>query len=630
LDSGVTDNPKSKIQNPKFPDGIWWVELAPLTDARLIPEAVAKVLGLREQPGHPVERLLLEMLKTRRLLLLLDNCEHLVAECAAWVHQWLHASPHLHVLATSREPLQLLGEQRFPVAPLAAAAASELFVQRAQLVAPAFTRTSANGATIDHLCQQVDYLPLAIELLAARSDIFTPQVMLERLQARPLDLVSAELRDLPARQRTLRHTIQHSYELLTEREQALFRTLGVFVGGFDRAAVVQLGFEEELLYALFHKGVVQTTAQPAGERRFLLLETLRAYANEQLNNSQEDQVVRERHAHYFLAMAEHAYLQLGHTTETTCYDQLEREHGNLRAALGWALTANPPFALQMAGALREFWCIRGYYTEGRQWLTQVLQQDSALPSSARGRALLAAGKIANHIGDNEYAKAVLHEALHLYSQLGDQAGMANALYFLGTGTRGQDDRLAKAYLEQSLTIQRAIGDSHGISSSLCDLAMIAMVEGDGDGGRALLAEGLAVARAANNENRVAILYARSAWFELNQNRPHAALTHYRESMQLAIRLGRRDMIAFCLDGMGIISGLFSEEEEAKQRAVWLLSAADALHKSMNIPGAPMSDPRQRALASVRAALDEATVAQAWAEGQAMTLEEAVAHALTVQ
>ncbi|MCC6458812.1 MAG: hypothetical protein IT328_27960, partial [Caldilineaceae bacterium] len=544
---------------------------------------------------------------------------------------WLHHLPYLHIQATIRESLQMLGEQSFPVAPLAAAAASEHFVQRAQWVEPAFTRTMAKGAAIDQLCQQVDYLPLEIELLAARSDLFSPQAMVERLQAHPLDLLNAEMRDLPARQRTLRRTIQHSYDLLPKQEQALFRTLGVFAGGFDRAALAHLGFAEELLYALFNKGLVKTMTQPAGERRFMLLETLRAYANEQLSNLQEDQAVQEHHAHYFLAMAENAFRQLGQTTETACYDQLEREHDNLRAALRWALTTDPPTALQMAGALREFWCMRGYYTEGRQWLAQALQQNLASPSFARGRALLAAGKIAQLEDNYGQATALFEEALHLYSQLGDQSGMANSLYFLGSLGRSHGDMLrAKSLLEQSLALHRAIGDSHGSSSALCDLAMIAMKQGDVHGGRALLEEGLAIARAANNENRVAILHARGGYFELNQRAPHVALSHFRESIQIALRFGHREMIVFCLGGFAEISSLYNEAGEAKHRAVRLLSAADALRKTIADPLAPVNDPLyRRALSSVRIALDEATFAQAWAEGQAMTLDEAVAYALAM-
>jgi predicted ATPase/DNA-binding XRE family transcriptional regulator len=631
LATNATDHTQSKIENSPFLDGIWWVELASLSDAVLIPEAVAKVLGLREQPGQPLDRLLLETLKSRHLLLLLDNCEHLAAGCAAWVHQWLQHCPTLHVLATSRESLQLLGEQRFPVAPLAAAAASELFVQRAQLVDPAFTRTIANGAAIDQLCQQVDCLPLAIELLAARSDLFSPQAMVERLQAHPLDLPSAERRDLPARQRTLRRTIQHSYDLLSKREQALFRTLGVFAGGFDRAAVVSLGFAEELLYSLCNKGLVKTMTQPPGERRFMLLETLRAYANEQLDNLREDQVVREHHAHYYLAMAENAFRQLGQTTETACYDQLERELDNLRAALRWALAANPPIALQMAGALREFWAIRGYFTEGRQWATQALQQNPPSPTSTRGRALLAAGKSANLQDDLGYATMFLEDALRVYSQVGDQSGIANALYLLGNLARQQHDLLrAKSLLEQSLALQRALGDSHGSASALCDLGMIAMKQGDPHGGRALLEEGLAIARAANNENRVAILHARYGVFELNQNAPHAARSHFGESLQLALRYGHLVMITFCLWGLAEISGTYSEEGEAKQRAARLLSASDALSKRMSHPLAHVPSPGyQRSLDSVRLALDAETFAQAWAEGQAMTMEEAVAYALEI-
>jgi tetratricopeptide (TPR) repeat protein len=455
--------------------------------------------------------------------------------------------------------------------------------------------------------------------------------MVERLRAYPLDLLNAEMRDLPARQRTLRRTIQHSYDLLSKQEQALFRTLGVFAGGFDRAAVVALGFAEVLLYALFNKGLVKMMAQPAGERRFMLLETLRAYANERLNDLQEEQVVREHHAHYFLAMTEHAYRQLGQTTETSCYDQLEREHDNLRAALRWALAANPPIALQMAGALREFWAIRGYHTEGRQWATQALQHNPPAPTSTRGRALLAAGKSANLQDDLGHATTFLEEALRVYSQVGDESGIAYSLYFLGNLARQQHDLFrAKSLLEQSLALCRTIGDSHGSASALCDLGMIAMKQGDPHGGRTLLEEGLAIARAANNENRVAILHARFGNFELNQNAPHAARSHFRESIQLALRYGHLVMIAFCLSGLAKISGTYSEEGEAKQKAVRLLSASDALGTAMSHPLAHVRHPEfQRFLDSVRAALDEATFAQAWAEGQTMTMEEAVAYALEI-
>ena len=220
LTEGGSHRGAPALASPAFQDGICWVELAPLTDPALIPHAVAAGLGFREQPGQQMERTLAEYLRPRQLLLLLDNCEHLVAACAQFVHQWLQASPGLHILATSREPYHLRGEQRFPVAPLGADSACQLFVQCAHRIDGAFALAPA-GAAIAELCRLLDYLPLAIELLAARIDRFSPEEMLLHLQASRLDLLSGDARDLPPRQQTVRKAIQHSYDLLTGDERAL-------------------------------------------------------------------------------------------------------------------------------------------------------------------------------------------------------------------------------------------------------------------------------------------------------------------------------------------------------------------------------------------------------------------------
>ena len=613
-----------------YQDGAYFVPLAAISDPVLVPSALLAAVGIidpnpKPSPKPPWTRLL-EFLRDKELLLLLDNFEQITG-AAPLVAELLATCPRVRILVTSRERLHLRAEQRFQVPFLEVAPAVVLFTQRAQAIAPAFAVTPENQPILTEICQRLDCLPLALELSAVQVDLFSPADLLAALQDHSLDLLANGPRDLPTHHRTLRHAIARSYALLPEPEQALFRTLGVFVGGFDRTAVTYFGFGEKQLQSLINKSLVQMVTQQEREHRFILLETIHDYANELLSAMRESQAVQQCHARYFLELAESAYQ---HREHSASYEQLEREHDNLRAALTWSLNENPTIALQISGALQEFWCVRGYYTEGAKWLAQALSQNATLPSPARGRALHAAGRIALTLAEYGQATLLFDEALQIYMHLENEQEIATSFFYLGMVARDQNDlSRAKPFFEQSLILQRRIGDTDGMIGTLGNLASIATGQDDLLQAKLLLEEGLAIARTVRNERRTGTLLARLADYELRQNAPNAALAYLRESLLMALSTGYRGALMAGLERIAEIIGSYSERQEDQEKAVHLLGAADALRKQLNTPLSPAYQILyQRTVSPLRSQLDEAHFAKAWAEGQAMPLEEAVKYALT--
>lgn len=540
-----------RAANRHFADGVWWVDLAPLMDAALIPKVVATALGVREQPGQPIEGLLADYLKAKQLLLILDNCEHLVAACAQWVQQWLHSSADLQIMATSREPLQLLGEQRFPVAPLAAVPAGELFVQRAQLVDPAFTRTPTIGAAIDQLCAQVDYLPLAIELLAARSDLFAPQVLLERLQARPLDLLSTGLRNLLVRQRALRHTIQHSYDLLSEQEQACFRVLGSFVGGFDLAAIAHFGFGEAVVYALLQKSLIRPATLEQRGRRFFLLETLREYALEQLHEQGEVADKTQMHAAYYLALAQQAEPKLFGTEQDAWAQQLELELGNLRAALTWWQTANGETALQMANALWFFWFMHDHLREGRQWLEGLLQSLAGTVRS-RAKATVRAAACAKFQGDFDGMAALVARADPLARTAGDPLVLGHVLLLSGNVTDRQAEYAReRALYEEALQLFREAESPPGYFTAIAYqmLGGWEMERCNFDQAAVWLEQSLRLHQQCGNEWMTQYVLMGMGLLEHSRGNLERAIGHYQAGLAITQKAGNKNNTASTLCSM---------------------------------------------------------------------------------
>jgi predicted ATPase/DNA-binding XRE family transcriptional regulator len=471
-----------------FPDGVAFVALAALNDPALVVPTVARSLGLREAESQTPREALHAYLREKRLLLVVDNFEHLL-EAAQEVSTLMESCRDLVVLATSRAPLHIRGEQEYPVSPLALPASTlsptaeevlsspsgRLFVERARAASPTFELREENTAAVAAICWRLAGLPLALELAAAKVRFLSPPDLLVRLDR---VLSASGARDLPPRQRTMRATLDWSYGLLSEEEKVLFRRLSVFARGFTLEAAEAVGANEEtdaedvveLLGNLVEQSlIVAKPGEDGGEVRYVMLEPVRQYGFERLEHSDEAEEARQHHAVYYLTLAEQAEPEFKGSRQVVWLNRLEEEHGNLRAALSWALERRETeLGLQLVGALGEFWYRRGHLSEGRRWLQAALAKGvETQEASARARALTRATTIAWGQGDFERAIALGEESLTLARDAGDPSSIATALYTVGRAAFF-DDRLerAAALVEEAATLQRTSGDTAGLARSL--------------------------------------------------------------------------------------------------------------------------------------------------------------------
>jgi predicted ATPase/transcriptional regulator with XRE-family HTH domain len=675
----------------RYPDGVWLVELASLADPALVPSAVAVALGLHEQPGRPIRQALAQALRTRRLLLLLDNYEHLVG-AAPWLGDLLAACPQLELLVTSRAALRLSAEHEYSVPPLATPgprdaptpddllryASVRLFVLRARAVAPDFTVAPADVPILAEICRRLDGLPLAIELAAARTRLLSPRALLGKLNQR-LPLLAAGPADVPARQQTLRRTIEWSYRLLTLEEQALFRRLAVFAGGGTLEAAEALcappeGDTDVLagLESLAGKSLLRREEGNSDEVRIGMLATIREYALEQLLSSGEAASVQGRHADYYLAFAERAETALRGPAQRTWLARLDVEHENLRAALAWArAVGNVEVGLRLATAMWRFWHVRGYLTEGRRWLEAFLTLADRPSSgrdedkSLRARALHGAGVLAYAQDDYGRARALHEGSLALRRGLGDRDGMATSLNNLGLIALSEGHYEAAAALhEESLALRRALGDVRGIAAALSNLGLAARYLGDDERALALQTESLALHRADGNTWGEAIALSNLGNTAVDRGQPDRAATLYEESLALRRELGDREGIAASLSNLGLVLRLQGDPQQALEltqeslrlyreiggqlgiatclerlaeatailgqrvRAVRLFGAAAALRDRAGVPAAPRDGATLRsAIAALEAALGRDRLRALWATGEAMALGRAIEEGL---
>ena len=532
----------------RFPDGVWLVELAPLADPALVPQAVADVLGVREQSARSLTATLSDWLRVRRLLLLLDNCEHLIGAAAELAGMLLRDCPRLHVLATSREPLAVDGEAPWRVPSLAQPApelfgggaastalleyeAIRLFVERARVVAPRFALTRGNASIVAQICTRLDGIPLAIELAAARVRALSVDQIAARLDDRFRLLTGGSRAALP-RQQTLRGAVDWSYDLLSEPERALLRRLAVFAGGFTLDAAERVGDERsgmrgemsdalllDLLTALVDKSLIQVEESDDGEPRYRLLETFRQYGHEKLIEHSELSSARDRHRDYFLAVTEGEQPNLDGSDQLAALTRLDREHDNLRAALAWCLAdetgqhvdrdqgahALPAGAaepgLRLAGALWRFWWWRGYLDEGRRWLSQVLaiparRDQTAAERSARAITHEGAASLAAFQGELHLALEHAETALALSRDADDGRGVSQALHRLGFVRLhlGEHD-LAHRLCEESVETARRTGDPHTLAMALLGSSHVSRFLDEHDQTVAFCEEGLTLFRA---------------------------------------------------------------------------------------------------------------------------------------
>ena len=576
----------------RYPDGVWFVELSAVPDAGLVAQAVASTLGLHEEASRPPRELLAAALARRQALLILDNCEHVVEASAELAEALLRACPGLAILATSRERLNIPGESTFPVpslavppeherAPerLASAEAVRLFVERARLVAPAFTLTADNAAAIAEVCRRLDGLPLAIELAAARVRLLRVEQIVTRLNDR-FGLLTGGSRTVQPRQQTLRAALDWSHDLLSKPEQTLLRRLSVFAGGFTLEAVegVCAGPELDaaqaldLLAQLVDKSMVLVeTADPAAPvARYRLLETIREYARERARAAGEVAWLRGRHQAWFLALAEEAERRSRGPEQIAWLDRLETEYDNLQTALSWRDEdrVSDVLRLRLGAALWRFWEVRGGLREGLKWLGRILAETGRDAPVERARALNGAGNLARDVGD--YRSAAQHhtDALALRRQIGDPREIARSLNNLGVIAHDQA-RYAEAevFFREAIPAWHAAGDyNEGLGLTLNNLGRTRRFQGDFEEGVALGEEALALFRAIDHAWGTAQELNNLANAAHYQGNVAGARPMYEESLRLRRLVGDRRGMGVALNGLALLRGVTGELEAARQLA----------------------------------------------------------------
>jgi predicted ATPase/DNA-binding SARP family transcriptional activator/DNA-binding CsgD family transcriptional regulator len=640
-----------------FTDGRWWVDLATVTDPALVPYAVLQVLGVRAEPPDTALDTLIGLLGTGTSLLVLDNCEHLIEPCAALIQVLLAACAELHLLATSRERLHLLGELVWRVPPFELPArehaatleeliqhdAIRLFCERARLVRPDFRLTSANASSCIEICRHLAGLPLALELAAARLAHLTSAQIAGRLDD-ALGLLTVGDHASGARQHTLRSTLDWSYALLSPDEQALFRRMAVFAGSWTLAAAEVVGVGTgvasdailELLAALVDKSLV-VAEYARDEAAYRFLEPIRQYATEHLRVSGEADASAERHARYFVEFAEAITSHLLGQDQAAWFMRLERERDNLRVALRWAGREQPTLALRLVGALWWFWYSRGEYHEGRDAILGVLRLGEAdgeaeaptsrALSATRARVFLGACALLWRSGEYLSARAYGEEGLALYRALEDPRGTAWMLIFLSHVCGPLRDFVAgPAYIAEALRLFRQIDDPVGLARTLNALGETARQEGDYTGAAALFDECLTLDRLTGNLAGLALRLMNMGFVLLRQeDAAHAAML-LRESLELSQRLENMILVANCLDGLAA-SALLSGRPLVAAR---LFGSADAVYDAIRT--ARDADPPQQIdyqyyLARTHAVLDAEAFAAAWSAGRTLDREVAIAEAL---
>jgi predicted ATPase len=587
-----------------FEDGVFWVPLAGVSDPELVLSTIAGIVGARRD--------LAEHLGDRHALLGLDNFEQVV-EAAPAISALSSACSRLRVLATSREPLHIDGEHEYAVPTLSDQEAISLFRERADAVRPGF---AANGL-VAAICERLDRLPLALELAAARIKVLEAADMLTQLERRLPFLVSRR-RDLPERHRTLRSTIDWSYQLLDRNEQRLFRRFGIFAGGarIDAARLVCEGTLEGL-ESLVDKSLLRYEGG-----RFGMLETIREYALELLTENEEESELRRRHAEYFLEVAEDAEPHLRGSPKEWL-DLLDHELGNFRAALdGLDALGESQVALRLAGALPLFWITRGYLIEGRRRLEHTLRADERR-TLARGRALNGLAVLATAGGDAATAQRAAEEALTLHRALSDSPGLAHSHFQLGQALADQGDvTRARRHFEESRSLFAELGDDHYALLAAFALAWTYEESGDRERARALDEESLVRAREVGNERMIAISLRGLASYAVDEGRTKEALSMLVESLRICSELGDLPTIAAVL--CEFAAALAADRPRV---AAQLLASAEALHERLGGERTWVSQMNERTLNAIRTQLDEPNLSDCWEQGRMLNAEAAVSLAL---
>jgi predicted ATPase len=630
-----------------FPEGVWLAELAALTDPSLVPKAVASALDVPEQPGRDMTETLADALRQKALLLVLDNCEHLLTACADLAATLLRACPQSHIIATSREALGVPGETLWRVPSLSLPEdfrhlprvedlvfydAVRLFVERAVATAPAFTVTNENAPAVAKVCKRLDGIPLAIELAAARVKVLAVEQIATRLDDR-FRLLTAGSRMVLARHQTLRAAIDWSENLLAEPERALLRRLAVFAGGwtFEAAEAVCAGGAVEattildLLTSLVDKSLVLAETQP-GEARYRLLETVRQYGWERLNESNEAAVVQGRHRDWYLVFAERAHPKLQGNEQDVWLDRLETEHDNLRAALASSTMAgNVEAGLRLVAALRWFWYINGHWTEGRRWSEEALSAGEGAEPSILIRAVAGAAMFAMMQGDTKIQREWLEKERILSKRLEDKethiivrVQMGSLALDLGEVERGV--RL----LEEALALGRGFGNKWGLAMILTQLADAVRIQGDHGRASTLYQEAIKLLDELGDKWRLSVVLRSMGIVSLRVHDCQRAASLYADSLRVRAPAKNKWVVFQSLEGLACVALVRGQYK----RAAILFGAAKPIQEALRSKrDSDYQVEVDQSLDHTRTSLGENAFAAAFDEGRAMTLEQAIEYAL---
>jgi predicted ATPase/class 3 adenylate cyclase len=666
-----------------FPAGVFFVGLAPVNDPGLVVATIAQALGVRETAGQSLLESLTQHIGDQRLLLVLDNFEQVTAAAGSIV-DLLTACPQLKVLVTSRAALHVSGEHAYVVPPLSlpardiksnqdvtASEAVTLFVERARAANPSFSVTDANAPLLVEICRRLDGLPLAIELAAARSRMLPPQAMLARLDRR-LQLLTGGGRDRPARQQTLRATIDWSYDLLDSGEQTLFARLAVFTGGCALEAVEAVcNLEGDLdvlagLDALADKNLLEPQEGPGGDARVLMLETIREYAMAQLIERDEADAIGREHADYYTGVAERAEMELLGPRQEAWHERIDVDLDNFNAALGWSLAHQQvEVTARLAAALLQFWVSRGRVGEGLRWLEAALEDAESLTPPTLARVLFAKAYLLLQMGaHHQQAITLLEESLALFREVGDTSRTVRAISVLGhatlrageldrslrlreeavalaredadrwnlamaTGNLGisllavEDQAGARSALEESLTLYQAVGEPAGIAFALVGLAMLALSDGDPERASSLLEEAFRLARQVGALTDAARYLADLALVALYTGDHTRGARLLRESLTVVDQVEDDLLVAQCLWGMAIAAAATGQST----RAVRLWSAATVFQYRLAIPPFVIRPLEERLLVPARNRLTPGAARAEWITGQALRREDAISTVL---
>lgn len=627
----------------EYPDGVWLIELAPLADPQFVPQAVASVLGVKEEAGGTVLDALLKFVRDRTLLIILDNCEHVVAACADLAKRLLQSAAKAKILATSRDALQIAGEAVFQLAPLAApdpralatsaealahSDAVRLFVDRARAAQPAFRLTAGNARTVATICHQLDGIPLALELAAARTRALSVEAIAARLNERFRLLVTGDRTVLP-RQRTLRALIDWSYDLLAPPERTLFARLSVFAGGWTLEAAEAVGAGDgidaadvlDLLARLVEKSLVIADIDSG---RYRMLETVRQYAHEKLDEAGGVGAARERHLAYYVGFADAARTELAGPSQDVWLERLDRDLDNVLAAHAWcdraAGGAEP--GLRLVSSIKFYLLTRGFLALGERLAIEALARPQAQASGLwRCRGLAAAGQFYFYRGQYREARRYLAESLAVAREMGDPTRVASALQPLGMACLGDGDlRSARAHLEEAVELSVRHSNERTLAAVLNALAQLCRVEGRVDEAQALCDRVLAAVRALGDRDSIAIALLNKAMLAISRGATAGVTNMLVEVLDIAIAIGSKPVGQSALEVTSAYACLRGDAATAAR----FFGAAEAQAQKTGLRRDPADDAFLRPIVlRIRSALGDAAYADAEQLGRTLAYEEAM-------